>query len=104
MADRWDVRRPTLNVAAKVSALFGALLWGLAVLYLAMFALGGAMLTAGTGAYVTVAVIIGGLAANSFLYRRAPTLPLNALMALLAVSLSLSAFAVGWLADVARGG
>lgn len=90
-----------LTVAARVSATLGGILWGLAAAYVLIFALSGFMLTAGPRAYVTVLIIIGGLATNVLLFKRAETFRPLSTLGLMVVSLSLSTVVVGFLAYMA---
>lgn len=94
-------RAKPLTVAAQVSATLGGILWGFAAAYVLIFALSGFMVTARPKVYVTMVIIIGGLATNVLQFKRAETFrPLSTLW-LMVVSLSLSAAIVSIFAYMA---
>jgi len=90
-----------LTFAARVSALFGGVLSGLAAAYVVLFTMSGFMVTAGPRAYLTMAIIVGGLASNAVLFKRAKTLRPLSTFGLMMVSLSLSTVVVGIFAYMA---
>jgi hypothetical protein len=81
--------------------MLGGVLWSLVALYVSLVLLSGFGSWDAPNVYVTAIMVFAGLAVNAFLFRGARTPRALSTLALLIVSLSLSAAVVGSFAYVA---
>ena len=81
--------------------MLGGALWGVVALYASLVILSGFVTWDAPNVYVTAIIVFGALAVNGLLFRRAKAHRALSTLALLVVSLLLSAAVVGSLAYVA---
>ncbi len=91
----------TLPAAIRTSAALGGLLWGLALLYFLLLLSTGFVNGTAPNLYVTALTILIGVALNVALFRRSDVPRASSTIALLLLSLALSASLLGTLAYVA---
>jgi hypothetical protein len=86
---------------ARIVAVAGLALWGLAAIYALPVVLSGFVNWATPNVYVSALVLVLGLALNALLLSKAATLPVTTAVGLMVASIALSAIVVGGVAFMA---
>jgi hypothetical protein len=92
-----------MTAVARTSSVVGGVLWSLVAFYVTLVILSGFGRWDAPNAYVTAIFVLGALAINGLLFRRAKTDRTPSTLALLVVSLSLSVTVIGTFFYVALG-